>query len=351
MIEAVELIERENDKWFKVHHDRVLTISPCHRFNRLDRFFTMGSCFAEEITLALKKSGITCLPDYRSIKYDPSRVVIDTLQETEHMSYYNTFSILQEVERAAGIWVQAEDDFWTLHDRTIKNNRISRGHDRIFQDPYRRYTFGMTREELFAALGEINRELAAGLASASAIVITLGTTEVFKKKNNGLVANQIPAYERGGGESETYFHASTFAENYANLKRTIEIIGTINQRAKIVISVSPVPLARSFSGMDIYVANQLSKSTLRAAVGEVCREFPDVNYFPSYEMVTGLGHAAFETQDSRHIRRSVVEKIIEIFVHATFADYAPGKPSARHFDLIEKAAQHANLKNETMQAL
>ena len=63
----------------------------------------MGSCFAEEIRVALTNRQIACVPRYREISFDPARAVVDTLPEREHMNFYNTFTVRLQIEQALGL--------------------------------------------------------------------------------------------------------------------------------------------------------------------------------------------------------------------------------------------------------
>jgi hypothetical protein len=304
-------------KWADFLRDRRVSLPPRPLFDRRDTFFTIGSCFAEEIRNALAGRGVTCLPDYRSIVFDRARARIDNLPDREHMNYYNTFSIRQEIERAAGLWTQDESDIWTIGRRALAKTAFAGG--TAFQDPYRRLTVGASPSDLHSVLASVNTVMAEGMKSASAVIMTLGLTEVFVKKDNGLVANRFPGYGRGGGESQTAFHASTFAENLDNVERSIGLLKQLNPTVKIVITVSPVPLARTFSGHDVYVANTQSKSILVAAAQEACSRLDDCYYFPSYEIVSSIGAAAFKERDGRHVTSDIVDSVVEAFVAATFS--------------------------------
>jgi hypothetical protein len=309
---------RANAKWANVHKARALTLPERPIFTRAMGFFTIGSCFAEEIRKALTANGIRCLPDYARIAVDPARMRVDTLPHRQHMNYYNTFSIRQEFERAAGLWTQTPDDVWELPGREIRNAMVVTGEGSVFQDPYRRLVFGRTRDDLWEAIQAINLAFLDGIRSADVFVITLGMTEVFRKTNDDRVANQIPVYAGGGGLKETYFHDSGFQENLDNLNAVIDLIARFNADARVVISVSPVPLERTFSGQDVVVANMQSKATLRAVAGAVEKARDNVIYFPSYEIVTGIGVDAYEPSDLVHIRPKVVESIVGAFIRSHF---------------------------------
>lgn len=273
-----------------------------------DHIFAIGSCFAEEIRKALVQLNMRLLPDYAAIQIDRKRNQVDTLPERPHLNYYNSFTIRQEFERIVGEWDQAPDDYWRV--------RLKRWPERkAFQDPYRRLVFGRTADDLHATIGNLNAVMRAGFAQASAFLITFGMTEVFVNKANGRIVCQKPLYGGGGGADETTFLQSDFAGNLANVRRICEIILAHKPDAKILMTVSPVGLERTFSGRDICVANMEGKSILRAVLGQVEREFAQVRYFPAYEIVMAKGIASFR-EDGRHVLDSVVQNIMSAFVRA-----------------------------------
>ena len=240
--------------------------------------------------------------------------------ERENMNLYNTFSIRQEIERAAGLWTQDEDDVWTLPDRVLNDGRVVEGPGTLYQDPYQRLVFAATRPELIEAIGALAAVTSQGLRQATVVVITLGLTEVFVKTDNGRIANQTPLYGRGGGEAETRFHASSHDENLDNVEQTIRLLKGLNPGARVIISVSPVPLAQTFSTDDVYVATMRSKAILLTVAREVCSRHDHCYYFPSFEFVSSLGAQAFQERDGRHVRAEVVAEIVRAFVAATFRD-------------------------------
>lgn len=315
-------VDRPNKKWDALLQSGRLTVKTNRLFNASHRFFTIGSCFAEEVRKALTASNIVCYPEYRKIAVDHTRMRVDTLPKREHMNYYNTFSIRQEIERAAGLWVQDRHDIWEVPNRVLVNGIQAPGEGKLYQDPYRRLVFGTTPDDLWEALGQIDIVMKEGLLNADACFITLGMTEVFKKKNNGLVCNQIPVYAGGAGLRETYYHQSSFDENYQNVRRALTLLKQMNPRIQVVLTVSPVPLERSFNEHDVFVNNMESKTTLRAVVAQICREFDWVHYFPSFEIVWGIGRQAYQA-DGVHVNPNIVQAIIGLFMASHFTDQQP----------------------------
>ena len=153
-----------------------------------------------------------------------------------------------------------------------------------------------------------------GLLTADLFLITLGLTEVWQKTDNHRFVCANPGYMKGGGWFDTRFRLSTFEENHANLEKTVALIKEINPAARIVLTVSPVPLGGTFSSSDVLVANMESKSILRAAAGQICRTQEDAAYFPVYEMCNAIGD--IYTEDGRHVRPEIVRDIVDTFCHS-----------------------------------
>ena len=301
----IKTANKANPAWKRFMTDRMVTTAPNPLVRKSDRFFLMGSCFAEEIrqaletTLGANKVG----PDYLQVQFDPDLAQIDDLPDRNHLNTYNAFSVLQEIERLLGLWTPDPSDYWLTDGR--------------LQCPYRRLVFAKTPQIFADVSAGLDRALRQGFDTADHFVFTFGMTEVFINKSSGKIANQKPGYDGGGGVAETTYHQASFQENFDAICRIVDLIREAKPNARIFCTVSPVPLKRTFSGADIFVANSLSKSTLRAVLAEVAAARPCVTYFPSYEAVISGGDAAWE-EDGRHVQRPVVEAITRAFVKTYF---------------------------------
>ncbi|WP_349438000.1 GSCFA domain-containing protein [Pararhizobium sp. A13] len=146
-------------------------------------------------------------------------------------------------------------------------------------------------------------------------------TEVFRNAESGKIVNQKPGYagsDGGAGQVERVF--SSFEENLDNLRAIVRLVRTAKPGAKIVMTVWPVALAATFGEEDIVVTNTESKCLLRAAIGQVTREFEDVIYFPAFELVTSLDAERAFRADRRNVLMPVVEHIMQVFQEAYFID-------------------------------
>lgn len=313
-VQPIHLVaaDKLNNKYGDFASSGVITIRKNPVFTRDDIFFTMGSCFAEEIRLALTSKKIACVPSYRDINFNPAEAIVDELPGREHMNFYNTFTVRLQVEQMLGRWVQAHGDRWQIK-KQAPWGPIS------FQDPYRRLILAKSPEILREVIESMNREMRKGFDVATAFIFTFGMTEVFINKASGKIAAQKPLYRGGGGMLETTLHVSSFQENYANVIAIVDMIREYKPDAPIVLTVSPVALARTFQDADVVTTNTESKAVLRAVLGQVCREKENVHYLPSFELVTYGGLARSYTGDWRHVKRSVVHEIVEQFFNAYFA--------------------------------
>lgn len=97
-----------------------------------------------------------------------------------------------------------------------------------------------------------------------------------------------------------------------------------NKEPRIILTVSPVPLLRTFSNRDIIVANTYSKSVLRAVADELSSKYDDVDYFPSYEMVANSPREIAWRHDQRHVTKEMVWHIM----HRFKTEYTDQNPEA-----------------------
>ena len=93
----------------------------------------------------------------------------------------------------------------------------------------------------------------------------------------------------------------------------------VNPSAKVILTVSPVPLAATALDQHVLVSTTYSKSALRVACDELCSRFRHVAYFPSYEIVTGsYTRGGYFGRDLRSIVEDGVEHVMRLFFqHAT----------------------------------
>jgi len=177
-IQKYQARDKSNPRWSSHFMNKLFTVANKPLFGPDDVVFTIGSCFAERIRIAMSGQSVRVGPPMEDIDIDEDRFRIDSLPRRPHMNYYNSFTIRQEFERHVGEWSQDKDDYWTIKDKIW-------GGDIAYQDPYRRMILGRTPEDLNDAVQRVNEAIDKGIREASVFFITLGMAEVFVNKTSG----------------------------------------------------------------------------------------------------------------------------------------------------------------------
>jgi GSCFA family len=132
------------------------------------------------------------------------------------------------------------------------------------------------------------RALRASVEQADVFVFTLGLTEGWQSLVNGQPYAMCPG--TAGGAFDAALHGFV---NYrsagirADLEASLAIMQGINPDIRLLLTVSPVPLTATASGQHVLLASTRSKAVLRGVAGEMAEDHASVDYFPSYEVITG----------------------------------------------------------------
>ncbi len=125
------------------------------------------------------------------------------------------------------------------------------------------------------------------LEQAQVIIFTLGLTETWLDRATGRALPTAPGTIAGDYTPEqATFHNFTYPEVLADLQAVRDLLRAHDLPAKLLLTVSPVPLTATASGAHVGPATTYSKSVLRAVCGFLTTNDPDFDYFPSYEIIT-----------------------------------------------------------------
>ncbi|MCK0168611.1 GSCFA domain-containing protein [Jannaschia sp. S6380] len=161
---------------------------------------------------------------------------------------------------------------------------------------------------------EVRRQTLEIFSKTDLFILTFGLSEVwYDKVTGGVFWRSIPqeAYD----PSRHKFRVTTVEENKDNIRAIHDLIRKHRPDAKIICTLSPVPLIATFRPVSCISANSVSKAVLRVALDELMRELGDeghLHYWPSYEIVTDVFHSPFK-QDRRHLPRAVLDFIMMLF--------------------------------------
>lgn len=296
-----------NDRWSAAAGGSRITVTPGATIRPDSKVFAMGSCFAREIRGALRARGFDVYPKYDRIPFDPTTVQLNQLPARDNVNHYDTFNIRQEFERALGL---ATADYPLLEVAPGTAPKALGGRAR-FQDPYRSNVLGADREALQLVSDAISDEIRTAVLEADLYIVTLGLIETWRDRETGhhVWSEQVGRLAPDPDRFE--FHRATYEENHANVAWICRTIAERFPDRKILLTVSPVPLGRTFTNDDIVLANSYSKAQLRAVAGQIDAEFDNVIYWPSYEIAL---RADLFRADGRHITEDGVRFIMERFV-------------------------------------
>src|SRR5438094_2964498 len=156
------------------------------------------------------------------------------------------------------------------------------------------------------------------------VIITLYLAVVYRDIIANIFLNHAPIPDAFRSHPDRYeFHITNFAQNLSNLERIHTLLSQFGHAdVQIVVTVSPVPLLATFSGVDVVLANTYSKCLLRAVAQEWAAAHKNVHYFPSYEIVQNSDRSLTWEEDMRHVKGNVVLHIMSLFLR----NYCSGLP-------------------------
>lgn len=264
-----------------------------------DRFFCIGSCFARNIEEHLIYRGVEVLS--RRI-YSPVNEWVG--RSNGFVNKFTTHSMLSEVswvteprKGEAALFIQTVAGWLDL--------QLCPG------TPAVDFARAIERRDY------LSREYFARLREADVVILTLGLNETWFDASAGLYLNAPPPFRAARQQPDRYrLDITTVAENVQALQTLRLRLKALRPHIKLIVTVSPVPLDVSFGGEDPVVANSRSKAALRSAADQFAQAHDDVDYFPSYEMVTLAPRAIAYATDCQHVLDRTVAKVIGAFLKA-----------------------------------
>lgn len=281
------------------------------------RVFAIGSCFARTIELALA--------DYE-VEIPTSEFGVPK-SEWPHrpngiLNEYNPGTMSQRLTAAVEGAKDPEDTIIEVKD----------GYLDLLLPPG---TSAVTYDRAVARRAEID-EVYTKLTGSDLIVITLGFVEAWFDEESGFFLNQMPPMTEVRANPERYTFRRLSAEEAYELL-DLGVSALINSGvSKVLVTVSPVPIGRTFTENDVIIANNYSKSVLRICAEMLKDEHPEVDYLPSYEMVMSGGLALYN-EDNIHVKPEFVKRVTGYMI----SNYFPASGSRSETDVDPKPAAGA----------
>jgi len=276
--------------------------------SKTDRVATAGSCFAQNISRYLQQQGFNF---YVAEKAHPI-----VSRQLAHQYNYGTFSArygnIYTARQLVQLLKRADDEFRPEED-------IWETEDGRFIDPFR----PQIQPDGFSTRTEYSADRATHLAKVrglieqlDVLVFTLGLTECWRSRADGAVFPLCPGVAGGTFDPARHEFINFGVDEIAgDLLESIDWIRKRNTKAKIILTVSPVPLIATAENRHVLVSTAYSKSVLRVAAEMVSTARPAVAYFPSYEIVAGsFNKGRYFANDLRSVTEEGVSHVMRLFL-------------------------------------
>ncbi len=265
---------------------------PYDGFTYGTRFYTTGSCFAGVLSDRLRQLEFDVAPDAFGVLFNPASIA----SALERVIHNRAFTEEELIETPGGI--------------------VSLAHHSSFTQPSRAAFLKHANELLQAA--------AQAFACADVVVVSFGTSWVFRHQGK-VVANCHR------------LSAAQFEREFLSASQTVALWKDLITRfpeKTWVFTVSPVRhLADGAHG------NQLSKASLLLAVTDLQTSFPNVRYFPAYEILLDeLRDYRFYAADRCHPSEEAREYIWQRFLECAFTQKT--KQQVGQMDKLKTALSH-----------
>lgn len=253
---------------------------------------TIGSCFARNIEIALRDRGLR-IPTL-DMHVPPEELMAGTGLRSGLLNKYTPFSMLNEIE-ALG------------HDDGGARFLIEAGADAWWDGQLHSHQY-VTRERGLQRRRRIRRLYGESIAECAVVIVTLGLIEAWWDEAEQIYLNDtVPRSIMERHPGRFFFELLSPEKVIDTVLRLVAGLHAINPAQRMLLTVSPVPLQRSFSGGDAITANSYSKAALRTAAEVATRSFGHVDYFPSFETVTLSDRQSAWEDDLIHVRPDMIE--------------------------------------------
>ena len=273
-----------------------------------DKVVTAGSCFAQHIARRLQREGFNYFVSEAAHPLFSPALAEEYgygVFSARYGNIYTSRQLVQTLQRAYGLFTPREQ-FWLNPDGRI----IDPFRPQIQPNGFPSMAeFEADRFQHFAAIRRLVEE-------CDVFVFTLGLTEGWFSREDGAAYPLCPGVAGGTFDSNKYkFLNLDVGEVISDLRWAFHFLWSKNPKARAVLTVSPVPLAATAIDQSVIVSTTYSKSVLRVAADEIARQYNNVAYFPSYEIIAGsFNRGAYFAQDLRSVTEAGVSHVMQLFM-------------------------------------
>ncbi|WP_425041074.1 GSCFA domain-containing protein [Primorskyibacter sp. S187A] len=293
--------------------------APRFRITKKTRIFTAGSCFAQHLNRNLRDAGYHVLDaePLHSALPDDIAARFGYRQFSARMGNIYTLRHMVQLVRECLGEATPSDPVWEKDGRFFDAQRPS-------VEPQ-----GLpSADDVLAHRAQHLHALRETLPHIDLFVFTMGLTEAWIARSDETIYPTAPGVIAGSYDPETMiFKNFTAAEVLADALALRELLRRENPKMRMLLTVSPVPLTATASGQHVEVATAYSKATLRSVCGRLTQTFRNVDYFPSYEIITSPAtRGAYFAPNLRNVSDAGVAAVMSVF-RAAHGDAAKADPA------------------------
>ncbi len=289
-------------------HDVDPVTNPRFTISASSKVATAGSCFAQHIAKRISEIGFNyfCTETDDSLSREEARAQGYGVFSARYGNIYTIQQLNQIFEESFGRR-QRHEQVWRRGESLV--------------DPYRPTIFpeGFASPDALLAARQHHLSCVRRMfEQCDVFVFTLGLTEGWRSRVDGSVYPLAPGVAGGDFDPEAHeFFNASIDETRSELFAFIDALTACNPQVKILLTVSPVPLIATYEDRHVLASTVYSKSVLRVAAQEACDRYACVDYFPSYEIITGspTGGMYFE-DDMREVNAVGVSHAMRCFLSA-----------------------------------
>jgi GSCFA family protein len=287
---------------------------PAKRFAMADgtRISTAGSCFAQNVGKHLLRNHIVRLVIEEEVGPD------EPLFSALYGNIYTVRQLLQLLTRAHG-------DFSPRDKAWLRN-------DGRYVDPFRPFIPNeghASPEDVEAARTRHLQAVQRVFSSCDVFIFTLGLTEAWSADEDGAVFPVAPGIVSEFCSASQYrFRNFSYDECLADLEVFVARFGKTNPSARMILTVSPVPLTATYTDNHVAIATCHSKAVLRAVCSAAEERHENVFYFPSFELISGhFTRGAYYQDNLRTITARGLAHVMHLFEKTYRLETKPTKIS------------------------
>ena len=278
---------------------------------------TAGSCFAQHIGGRLKAAGYNVMdvePAPEALSDAAARKYGWRIYSARYGNVYLAAQLLQLAQEAYGL-LEPADAVWEKDGRFYDALRPSVEPEGL-----------SCPEEVRAHRAEHLAAVRGMLERMGLMIFTFGLTEGWRHARSGTVYPTAPGTIAGSYDETVHeFHNYRTGEIRDHFLAFRDLVRKRNPNVRFLLTVSPVPLTATAADHHVLVATTYSKSVLRAVTGELS-ELPDIDYFPSYELIASpFSRAAFYSPNLRSVEEAGVDAVMRVF----FDQHRPYRKAAK----------------------